>query len=412
MKNMYFKLQLKRGMKLYPTILCITLLTLFSIALTAFVLLRQSSSGEERRSVTVAIVGNTDEAYFDVILDAVREVDSSKFFVSFPEMEEDEAKAALAAREIDGYLYIPKNFVKGVYYGKNIPAEYVTLKKPSGFGSALMNEVVDLLSGVVVETQNGMYSMQLIAEEYGESRKMEASIDELSISYMSFVLNRGKMYSLKIMGISDLLPIEGYYICGMLIFFLLLWGISCTKLLSGRNMSLVRLLDASGIGVGEQVRAEYAVYLIMTVVTLLLLALGFGTVVAHNSFGIEMLSSTTPASAAAYILMLIPAIIMITAMHKAFYECVSGVVSGILIQFLIAIGMGYISGCFYPNTFFPETVQRIAELLPVGAAFSYARKIMSGTLSIKDFALPIAYTILFAYISVFARKRRMAGDEK
>ena len=125
---------------------------------------------------------------------------------------------------------------------------------------------------------------------------------------------------------------------------------------------------------------EYISYLTITIITLFGIAFILGTVANINDFGIYELKGMTPLGAVGYIIKILPAVLMITLMQMMFYELVSGTVGAILIQFILAVGLGYISGCFYPNYFFPETMQNIASNLPTGVAFSYMRKVMSETL--------------------------------
>lgn len=412
MSNTYLKLQIKRGFKMYLTILFITLITIISIVLTSFVLYKQNTDSVDKKKITVGVVGNTKDSYFEMGIVALKKMDNSRFFVDFPEMTEDEAKDALQKHEINAYVYIPEDFIKGIYYGENIPAQYVTLNTPDGFGSALMNEVVELLSNLVVETQNGMYSMQDVAKAYNRTENLSEKVNTLNLTYLSFVLRRNEVYDLNLLGVSDFLSTEGYYICGILLFLLLIWGISCSQLLSARNLSLVRALNASGIGIKSQLLSEYISYLILTAITFLIFAILFGAVVTNNSFGIRELEASSISSCIMFIINITPVVIMITVMHKLFYELVSGIVSGILLQFIIAIGLGYISGCFYPDTFFPDTIRKVAEVLPAGTGFAFLRKTMSDTISISDYILPFVYTVIFAGLTVIVRKRRMAGDQK
>jgi len=101
---------------------------------------------------------------------------------------------------------------------------------------------------------------------------------------------------------------------------------------------------------------------------------------------------------------------MLTLMHTIFYEMVSGTVNAIVLQFIVAAVLAYISGCFYPNTFFPETIQSFAAILPSGVGFSYIRKSMTGMSVISDLGLITIYSMAFATISLFLRKHRMEGD--
>ena len=85
-------------------------------------------------------------------------------------------------------------------------------------------------------------------------------------------------------------------------------------------------------------------------------------------------------------------------------------VSGVLLQFLCAVGMGYMTGCIYPSYFFPEGVQRVGAFLPSGAARVFLAKGAEGSFSVPDFLILIGYFALFFLGSVLLRKRRIAAE--
>ena len=56
----------------------------------------------------------------------------------------------------------------------------------------------------------------------------------------------------------------------------------------------------------------------------------------------------------AFVGSLIPVTIMFAAGQFFLFEAADGIVNGILMQLLCGIGMGYLSGYFYPSSFFPK----------------------------------------------------------
>jgi len=103
---------------------------------------------------------------------------------------------------------------------------------------------------------------------------------------------------------------------------------------------------------------------------------------------------------------------MITIMHMAIYELIQNPVGAILALFLISIFLGYLSGCFYPNYFFPDLIQKIVLYLPVGTGFSYVRQAMTGGISILDFCIVLTYIIAFFAIAIKMRNYKITGDIK
>ena len=53
-------------------------------------------------------------------------------------------------------------------------------------------------------------------------------------------------------------------------------------------------------------------------------------------------------------------------------------------QFLFAIVLGYLSGCFYPLSFFPKSVETIASILPTKVALDYLNKSLLSQQKIEE----------------------------
>lgn len=409
-KGVFFKLHLKRAFKIYPEILLITVLTVSAIVVAAAGLISDTQNGETKQKISVAIVGDIKDTHFGIGINLLENFDSSRFFVEFPRMTEKEAITALKKGEIKGYVYIPKEFVRGVYYGDNIPAKYVISDAPEGFGTAISGEVLKVVSNLVVETQNGSYSLRDVAKKIKQTKGIGKKVNDMNFSYIEFVLSRDIAIETQFVGVADSISLSGYYVCGIITFFLLIWGISCNKLLSERNLALSRSLQSSGLKISLQMLAEYISFLCITFLTLLLFASLIGVVTTDNSFGVKEFNNNSVFSCVAFVFLMLPVIIMFTAMHKALYELFPNSVSSIIVQFLIAVGLGYISGCFYPIYFFPDAVQKISIFLPSGAGFSYLRKLMSHTVGWEDFIIISSYTLLFAIAAYYKRKKDMRGE--
>ena len=128
MDKKYFKLCLKRNLKLYPTIFLITLLTVISIVVACAVLLISNNSDEKQQKIKIGIVGDMQGTYMDIGLNVLKKSDTSNLYVDWIEMDENKAVKALKNRKINGYILIPDNYVRDIFRGKNTPAKYVMLK--------------------------------------------------------------------------------------------------------------------------------------------------------------------------------------------------------------------------------------------------------------------------------------------
>ena len=411
MKRNYLKLQFLRVFKIYPTIFLVTLLMIVAIAVTCAALLFANNSSADKQKISIGVVGDTEDTLLNVGLEAIKNMDSTRFYMDIVTFDEEgAAEKALKNREINGYLRTPKNYFWDVYDGVNNPAEYVILNAPDGFGSILSGEVARVVSDIVTQSQVGVYSAQDVAAQHGKS--VRRTSNDLMDTYAKGVLARNELYEVKVLGIADSLSFVGYYICGLLLFFLLLWGVSCNRIFASRSYSLSHLLKNSGISTARQIACEYLPFLCVTVMTLILFAIPVGIVAQFAEINVPELYGCDVFMCIGFVIAIIPVIVMITAMQFAFYEIVSNTVGSVLMQFILAVGLGYISGCFYPNYFFSEIVQKIAYWLPSGIGFSYIKNVMSAEGILLEIGMIIVYTALFAGIAVCVRNRKLTGDRK
>ncbi len=408
MEKKYFRLQFKSIMKVFPTILVITVITLLSVALLCGLALKKDSDSSDKQKISVAIVGSLENTYLDIGFYALKNLDSSRFYFEFLELDEEEAIKKLQAREISGYLRIPDDFVKSIARGENKPAEYITLNTPDNFGTILTEEVTMMISDMLTHSQVGMYSMQDVARKYNK-KDLGKNIDNLTVNYVNYIFNRQTVYNLSLTGLPNSLSLGGYYICGLFMLFILLWGISCNRIFASKNLAFSRVLKVSGVSSGKQIICEYGAYLSVTIITMLLFSLIFGVVTQFVKLPVRELEGISIVDPIFFVVATIPVVAMVLMMQFAFYEMIPNKVGSVLMQFILAIGLGYISGCFYPNYFFPESVQVFAGYLPVGVGFSFLRKVMSGVFPVTELVLLIAYGVAFLLIAIKVRNYRMEG---
>ena len=409
-RKAYLGFWLKRTAKIYPVIFIITVITLFVIGIATAALLKSDS--DEKTRIKIGLVGETEDSYLNIGLTALENLDSSRYSVEFVKKTEDEAKKDLEAHNISGYIYIPKNFVKDIFYGRNTPATYVMSDKLTGFESVMVSEIAMCISDIVLNSQNSIYGMQLLAFDYDKTHDLDKKITAMNMSYIEKIISRENMFFVEEMGVADSVTMGGYYIAGIILFFLLIWGISCNKLFLKNDLSMSRVLSSRGIKSFQQILCEYIGFFLATFLTFLLFSIVFGVIVDVNDFGVYELKNADVLSSVGFIFKIIPVILMITGMEMMIYEITGGTVNSIILQFIVAIALAYLSGCFYPNTFFPESVQKFSEILPSGVGFSYIRKSMSGSNLSKELLWSGVYFVVFFLTTVIARKYRTEGDRR
>lgn len=405
----YFNLQLKRFFKICPAILLITFVTLLGIAVTCLIVIHNNLNSDSKTKFSLGVVGDVDNTYFEIGLYALQNLDDTRFCFDFIKLDQQQAQKMLKDRQINGYVYIPDDYVDGFYGAKVQPAKFVALNSPDGFGETISTEITKFISEMLRETQNGMYGMQDVSHDYNTDNFYQ-NIDSLMFKYIESILSRSKLFKTTTLGIADSLSFGGYYLCGIIVIMLMLWGISCNKYFSSRQVSFWRLLNNRKVNGYSQVICEYGAYLVITILTFCIFSIAVACVIGNLDIGIPETVGVTFIDAIAFTVKILPVIMMIAMMQMCIYELVNNTIGSVLFQIIFTFGVGYISGCFYPNYFFPEIVQKTASVLPVGVAFSYIRKALSDMPLTIDFIWVIAYFSLFMCICILTRNYKMRSE--
>jgi len=268
----YLRLQLKRTGKLVPFVAVITLLILACVYLLGGMIADFDENGEHRQKMTIGVVGETDDPYVNLAVTALKNMDSSRFSINFERTEEENAKRLVKAGKMNAYVVIPEGFVEAALYGRNEPITYVTTDGAIGIGALVMDEVAGAVSDMVLESQNSVYAMQRYFREEGAEGDINLLTEKISERYLIKILGRERLYEMNTVGYASGVSFIGYYVCGIAVLFLLLWGMSCSPLFINRDTSLTAVLASRGQKVWKQVAAEYLAYFLLMTVSVLCVA--------------------------------------------------------------------------------------------------------------------------------------------
>ena len=401
----YFAAQCKRIIKIFPSVFATTVILVCGLALLAAALLRLETAQEKKQKVEIGLVGSTEGSYLGFGIQALQSLDSSRFAIDFLEMDsEREAKEALEKGEVSAYVLIPDGFVDALIRGENMPITYVTSAGAAGVGSMVMNELVETISDLITESENGIYGTQRLLREQGREDIYWEASDRLYLRFLDFILGRELVYELELTGVSGGLTVIEYYVCSVMILFLLFWGIAAAPFLIQREIHISKLLRAKGLSAGWQILAEYGAYALLLSGSFLLVMVLSGILAAR----MELITLNGPL----WFFGMLPVVLLFAAMQLLVFELIPNPVTGALIHFLGALGLGYLSGCFYPVTFFSTGIQMLAPLLPTGAAMGYSGRMMLGNLALGELVVMGLYGAAFFLMTVLIRRRRLAGSAR
>lgn len=390
----YFCAQLKRlGRILVPVLLVAAIL--FGCMMVIYDAI--SDMNQESQVTTkfqVGVVGTADDLYLQLGLKAMASIDTSRYSLELVEMEEEEAEKAMRRGTIAAFVVFPDKFLDTAFRGEIIPLKFVCTAGSVGLVSMIKDELTQMIETMLLEAQRGIYGTW----DAMDALELEgsATVNAISIEYAELVFRRGNVYKASTLGTFDGLGMEGYLVTGLCIVLFLLICLTFAPMMIRRDYALSRMLCAQGRGVFGQVLCDFGAYLIglagIATVILLYLVLWMG---APVTFGMIMQA--------------LPVLLTLGAMSFMMYELATDMVSGVLLQFFITLGLCFVTGCLYPITFFPESVQTLAMFLPTGLAREQiALCILEDANSAITVAL-LGYSVLFFTLSVMVRRVKTAG---
>lgn len=396
----YLFVQLKRMLKLAVGVFPTAMLLFACLALAGYFFFQKSIFSEGQSKYQIGIVGDTSETYLGFGITAIQTLDSSRFMVDFIPMSKEEAERSFREGELTTYVSVPEDFMDSIIYGRNdVPITYVTAEGQKGTGAFLMEELSKVVSRLVTSSQGSIYAMQALMVFQGKTENLGALTDEFNLKLIEYVLSRTKLAELEELGLSKGLLIRQYYFCAILLLFAFLFGISTAPVFFRRNNQLGRWMQVRGIGPLGQVLGEYVPYFAFL---FLCMAIPLGIL---GQFTEDLSFLRWKLGTGALIRTVLPLSLMIAALHFMIYELVKNPVANLLLQFVVAIGMGYVSGFFLPATFFPDGLAALGKLLPTGVALDYLSATALGERAGRFDWRVWAYFGGFLTVSVIARMR-------
>ena len=137
------------------------------------------------------------------------------------------------------------------------------------------------------------------------------------------------------------------------------------------------------------------------------MVLGVGSYIVGAGVSLPGLLIADMKDVFAFIFKLIPVCMVVSAMQLLLYELTDNLLNAVVLQFVVTISLGYISGCFYPSYFFPESVQKLSALLPVGASMNYLSDFFLAKAGV--IFIPLLWCIVLVGALCIARTLNMKG---
>lgn len=355
----YFITQIKRLWRLLPIAFLVMALLFGSIYLIYQKIVSDWSQSSALKKLDVGIVGVLDDRLLKNSLEAIKTMDDSNLSLNLIEMDESTARTKLESGTIAAYVVFPDDFMDKALQGEIEPLQFVSAAGSADIISLVKDEFTMALSTILLSSECGAFGLADALEDYGyDAGFQNQHMNKLALEYVTFVLQRKTIYTVVECGASDGLRFDQYLLCGFSVLFIFLMTLPFVTVFVRQDSTMERLLKSRGIGTLCQCVCELSAY------SLFLLILS----------GMVLFFVGKPSLAGIW--RLIPIVLCVASVSYLVYTVCRDLISGVLLQMLLSVGLCFVSGCIYPVSFFPISLQKFGKMLPP----AIAREHLSGLL--------------------------------
>lgn len=389
----YFLSQFKRGLRVLPGLILVAAL-LFTCLFVAFSAFSAQNEEEATTRFQIGMVGVVEGSYMDLAVAALQMMDATRFSMEIVQMDIASADDALRRGDITAYVVIPEGFMEAAFRGQMIPIEFVSVANATSFTTFIKEEISQIVSDIVLSSQKGSFGVGNALISSGNGHLAGKHTEDISIDYVRYVLDRGKVYKASALGISGELSLSQYLLCGLSVLFLLLCALPFAPFLIKKDLSLEQILWTRGCTPLGQILCQYTVFFLFLLIP--------------AEFILLVFSQTKPLAPTVFLTAL-PSFFALSAMSFFLFSLSRDYIGGVLLPFFVSICLSFVSGCMYPVYFFPIFLQKVSSYLPTALARTQLSACLTGKVLPQTSLLLLLYTAVFLALSVLTRRRKLQG---
>jgi len=223
----------------------------------------------------------------------------------------------------------------------------------------------------------------------GHSEIAYEEMNNLANLYAGQIFNRDDLFSVEFVGVSEGLDFEKALQCGLTVLLLMLLSIPFAGIFVRDSYGVECLLCSKGVGALKQVLSELLLYGAAMLILVVAFTWGFSHTVMQK------------------LLAGIPVALCIASFCLMIFGITRHLVSAVILQMLLGVGMCFVTGCIYPVSFFPASIQSIARFLPTGVIKTHFSGILQGKAVLESALLLMAFSVFFFAVCVGLRKYRI-----
>ncbi len=396
---LFYKLECKRIIKLIPHILAGAIALSLVAGAIAFCAGKMIYINKNDANVSIAYSLEDENRMTGMIVGMLTGSDSISSVCNFIQTTEKESAELLADHQIMAAITIPAGFMNSLMSGKNYSIQ-ISLPVRLSIYSIILVELTKAVENILDSAQAGVYTLYDFYKEQNVLEYEKEANLALNSIYLTKALDRSSTFQTHTVSATGAVPVKEYYICTGVVMLILMLGTTFIHTLQSNSRITNLKLYQAGIG-----SRHIALSKILSVALALFIFL-FGSVLLFILLNaLNILSVTVHLTAA---LFNTAAVRLCAAGVIVFIiSLTSGRTGGMLLLFIVAAVMCFISGCFVPELFLPDVLKEISNYLPSTHMLRLMTDMIQNQISVFHLLTALCSGIclyLFTVLSLYIRK--------
>src|SRR5574344_1013497 len=353
-KLIYFKLEIKRTLKLIPSILLGAAALSIVIGAVAFCASKIVYSTSLNDKKNIVFVSKDKSNTTNLIIKALKNSKSINSVCNINETDYDTALNITKRKEAIASVIVPKGFMHSLLVGTNYSIQIVFSPDPSIY-SLVLSELCKSAELTLRSAQSGIYTLYDCYDQADELEHEPDANAEINMIYLSKAFARDNTYHENTVSATGNLDIKHYYIASGIMVVLLL--LSCIFIIRFKADSKILLALYRKYGISSTLQILSRV--ISVFITLILIFWPVSLIISyvtHKSITVDEIAVLTCNSFLICLFVTSYIVLMCTLFTNRN--------SALFMSFLSTIVFCFISGAFIPTILLPDIIQTAGNFLP------------------------------------------------
>ncbi|MBQ3665181.1 MAG: ABC transporter permease [Lachnospiraceae bacterium] len=387
-KLIYFKLELKRNIKLLPYLLIGAAAISAIMGVIAFCSSKIMYYHKPPEKATIALATDDKSQLVSLVISSLSKNESISTLFQVKQTDSITArKMAISDKAIIGII-VPKDFFSSLSKGINPPIK-IYFSSVTSIKTMIVTQLTVALQNALRAAEAGIYTNYDFYASYKEYEAERVANEKLDEDYLSEALLHKKTFHKVRLSATGSLDLKTYYIASGIMVVLLLLG--CIFILRAKNVDTIVLLKLKQNKIGAALQA-----LIRTTCIFITSFLVFGIGIIAFCFIKKQIAIHVSLTLRSTLINGALLCLCCSAIISFSCSMMSHRLSAILFLFTFTIGCAFVSGAFLPTILLPDTFNRLAKFLPTTYLLKTAGYIFKGDIVKKNSLILFYYYVGFA----------------